>query len=100
MKKEGVVLEDAAVDIERGMDFYHSIEEGLDLYFSRSVFGDIQNLGNYFGTHRTHFGYFRSLCSRFPYAIYYRDRGSIRQIVAVLDLRQDPRMIRNQLATR
>lgn len=100
MKKEVLVLAEAALDIERGVDFYNLIDPGVGIYFGESVVGDIRKLGEYFGKHRTHFGCFRALCSRFPYAIYYRDRGKVRQIIAVLDLRRDPKWIRSQLASR
>lgn len=100
MKKEVFVLEEAAADIEAGMDFYDLIEAGVGLYFRDSMVADIRRLGFYFGAHRIHLGFCRVLCSKFPYAIYYRDFEELRQIVAVLDLRREPEWIRNQLAAR
>ena len=47
-----------------------------------------------------HLGYFRALSSRFPYAIYYRDKDGTRQVVAVLDLRRSPEWARDQLTRR
>jgi plasmid stabilization system protein ParE len=70
------------------------------LYFSDSIIADLRRLGVYFGEHRIHLGFFRALSSRFPYAIYYRDKDDFRQVVAVLDLRRSPEWIRDQLTER
>ena len=90
----------AACDIELGINFYNAIEDGVGLYFRDSIIADIRRLGIYFGEHRIHLGFFRALSSRFPYAIYYREREGTRQVVAVLDLRRKPGWIRDQLTTR
>lgn len=82
MKKNVIVLPEAAADIERGIDFYDSIEDGVGRYFRDSIVTDIRRLGVYFGEHRIHLGFFRALASRFPYAIYYREREEVRQLVA------------------
>ena len=100
MKRNVVVLAEAANDIERGIDFYNSIENGIGLYFRDSIIADLRRLGLYFGEHRIHLGFFRALSSRFPYAIYYRDKDDIRQVVAVLDLRRSPKWIRETLTER
>lgn len=100
MKKHIVVLAEAASDIERGIDFYNSIEDGVGRYFRDSMIAELRHLGLYFGKHRIYLGFFRALSSRFPYAIYYRDKGDIRQVVAVLDLRRSPKWIRETLAGR
>ena len=100
MKRNVVVLAEAANDIERGIDFYNAIEDGVGLYFRDSIIADLRRLGLYFGEHRIHLGYFRALSARFPYAIYYRDKESVRQVVAVLDLRRSPKWIRETLIER
>ena len=100
MNMNVVVLAEAASDIERGIDFYEAIELGVGLYFRDSIISDLRRLGVYFGQHRTHHGYFRALSSRFPYAIYYRDKDGVRQVVAILDLRRSPEWIQNQLTGR
>ena len=100
MRKQVVVLSEAASDIEQGMGFYEMIEQGVGSYFRDSIIADLRRLGLYFGEHSVHFGFFRALSLRFPYAIYYRDQGEIRQVVAVLDLRRDPDWIRDQLVSR
>ncbi|MEX1114774.1 MAG: hypothetical protein WEB53_05965 [Akkermansiaceae bacterium] len=100
MRQEVVVLSEAASDIEQAMNFYDLIEDGVGLYFRDSIIADLRRLGLYFGEHAVHFGFFRALSSKFPYAIYYRDQGSVRQVVAVLDLRRNPDWIRDQLTSR
>jgi hypothetical protein len=100
MTKKVIVLTEAAADIERGMDFYDVIEDGIGQYFRDSIIADIRRLGIYFGEHRRHFGFFRVLATRFPYAIYYRDINDTRQVIAVLDLRRSPDWLREQLAER
>ena len=100
MRKNVVVLAEAAFDIEKGIDFYDAIEDGVGLYFRDSIIADLRRLGLYCGEHRIHLGFFRALSARFPYAIYYRDKDETRQVVAVLDLRRSPDWIRNQLTAR
>jgi len=100
MKRNVVVLAEAANDIERGIDFYNAIEDGVGRYFRDSILADLRRLGVYFGEHRIHLGFFRALSSRFPFAIYYRDKDDIRQAVAVLDLRRSPKWIRETLTER
>ena len=45
MKKTVVVLEEAASDIERGIDFYNTIEDGVGRYFRDSIIADLRRLG-------------------------------------------------------
>ena len=40
MNKNVVVLEEAASDIERGIDFYNAINDGVGLYFRDSIIAD------------------------------------------------------------
>ena len=100
MRRDVVVLSEAASDIEKAMNFYDLIEDGVGSYFRDTIIADLRRLGLYFGEHAVHYGFFRALSSRFPYAIYYRDQGEIRQVVAVLDLRRNPEWIRDQLSSR
>ncbi len=100
MKKDVVVLAEAASDIERGIDFYNAIEDGVGLYFRDSIIADLRRLQVYFGEHRIHLGYFRALSAKFPYTIYYRENDGTRQVIAVLDLRRSPESLREQLGER
>lgn len=100
MSKRVVVLEEAARDIEAGIDFYEAAEPGVGAYFRDTIVAEIRRLAHHFGEHAIHFGFHRALSARFPYAIYYRDDESIRTIVAVLDLRRNPRWVRGELSER
>ncbi len=44
MKKNVVVLAEAASDIERGIDFYNAIKDGADLYFQDSIIRASRNM--------------------------------------------------------
>jgi hypothetical protein len=100
MTRHLVVLSQAAVDIEAGIDFYNGIEAGVGTYFKYSIMSDIRRVGSFFGQHAIHFGFHRALSDRFPFAIYYRDRENLRQVVAILDMRRDPASIKRQLLAR
>jgi len=70
----------------------------LGEYFFDSLFSDIDSLTLYGGIHPTFFGYHRMLSKRFPYAIYYRmEEESVVVVWRVLDLRRNPRKIRQSL---
>jgi len=66
------ILESAYNDIYSAQQFYEQQSEGLGKYFQNSIFTDIDALHFYAGIHSKHYGYFRALSSRFPYAIYYQ----------------------------
>ena len=98
--KQVVVLADAAEDIEAARDFYESQETGVGEYCVDSLLADIRSLSLFSGIHPIHFGLHRMLASRFPFAIYYRERGDKTQVLAVLDLRRNPSWTRKELRTR
>lgn len=100
MSRRIVVLAEAAADIEHAVDFYNRIEPGVGSYFRDSIISELRRLGLYFGQHPVHAGAHRALTARFPFAIYYREREQLRQVIAVLDMRRDPEWIRRQLASR
>lgn len=101
MRTNQVVLLDQAVDdLEIGRDFYDIQEQGVGLYYVTSLLSDISSLHLYSGIHPTHFGFHRMLSKRFPFAIYYKVVSNMTQVVAVLDMRQNPRSIRAALKSR
>ena len=95
-----VVLAEAAEDIENARDFYDAQEIGVGDYFADSLLADIESLVLFHGIHLRQYGFFRMLAHRFPFGIYYRDVENETQVVAVLDLRQDPNWIRQELTKR
>jgi len=95
-----VVLAEAAEDIETARDFYDAQDPGVGDYCADSLLADIESLALFHGIHFRQFGFFRMLAHRFPFGIYYRDMENETQVFAVLDLRQDPNWIRQELTTR
>ena len=87
----------ALADLREGFHFYERTEPGLGTYFLDSLYSDIDSLQLYAGLHTVHFGKFRLLSDRFPYAIYYEVRESVAFVRAVLDLRRDPSWITRKL---
>ena len=100
MRRQVAVLNEAAADIENAIDFYDGIEDGVGAYFRDSIISDLRRLGLHLGKHAIHFGFHRALAHRFPFAIYYRDRGDRREVVAILDMRRDPKRLKGVLKSR
>lgn len=84
-------------DLAAGRDFYAAQQDGLGAYFLDTLFSDIESLLLHAGLHERHFGFFRALSRRFPYAIYYRLNGDIIEVWRVLDCRQNPARTRTAL---
>lgn len=91
------ILSSAYNDLKRGRMFYEKQAENLGEYFFDSLFSDIDSLILYAGIHFKHFGYFRMLSKRFPYAIYYKIEEDEIVVWRVLDCRQDPKKTKKQL---
>ena len=85
------ILSLAVDDLQAGRDFYEHQQAGLGAYFLDTLYSDIEALLLHAGIHARHFGYFRSLSKRFPYAIYYKLRDEDVEIWRVLDCRQKPK---------
>lgn len=91
--KNIVALEDIALDLKIAEEFYENQSIGLGGYFKNSIISDIESLWLYGGIHSKVFGLYRLLSKRFPYGIYYEIKDEIVIVVAVLDLRQNPKNI-------
>ena len=91
------ILSSAVEDLHAGRLFYEKQGEGLGDYFLDSLFSDIDSLALYAGIHRKVFGYYRLLAKRFPYAVYYTLEEDVVVVTRVLDLRRDPKRIRESL---
>lgn len=92
------ILDEAEKDLVNGFAFYERQSKGLGDYFLDSIFSDVESLHLYAGIHALHFGYHRLLAKRFPFAIYYRVQNDVVRVYAILDCRQNPAWIRDQLA--
>lgn len=66
------ILASAKQDLKDGYHFYDEQNKGLGSYFIDTLYSDIDSLLVNHGVHQEHFGYFRLLSKRFPFAIYYK----------------------------
>jgi hypothetical protein len=98
--KNVIVLADATHDLEQARRFYEEQEADLGAYCVSSVLADLDLLSSISGIHSRHFGYHRMIGTHFPFGIYYREHGDETVVVAILDLRRDPKWIRKQLRRR
>ena len=87
----------ALADLRVGFRFYEKQQTGLGGYFLDSLYSDIDSPLLYAGIHSQHFGKYRILSDRFPYAVYYERREDLIMVRAVLDLRRDPSWISQKL---
>ena len=91
------LLQSALDDLERGRRFYSRHGHGVGEYFLDSLFSDIDSLLLYAGIHPKSFGYHRLLSGRFPFAVYYVIEDEVVIVYRILDLRQNPDSIRDDL---
>ncbi len=98
--RQVLVLNEVAEDLEEGRNFYDEKEPGIGDYFFDCIISDIESLLIYAGIHTKHFGFYRMLANRFPFAIYYTLLVDIAIVAAVLDMRRKPSLIRKKLINR
>lgn len=91
------ILDTAINDLYEGRLFYDTLDPNLGEYFYDSLFADIDSLVLYAGIHEKHYGFYRLLSKRFPYAIYYTKDDKTILVFRVLDLRKNPSLIKNEL---
>lgn len=92
------VLRSARRTVADGIRFYEGQEAGLGSYFLNSIMSDLRSLNIYAGVHQKYDNfYYRMVCKRFPYSIYYRREGMDVQVYAVLDDRRDPEATKSVL---
>jgi len=92
------ILDQAEHDLINGCRFYESQRAGLGDYFLDSLSSDIDSLILYAGVHSIHYGYYRLLSRRFPYAVYYKISEDVINVWAILDCRRDPVGIEKRLS--
>jgi hypothetical protein len=91
------LTEEARQDLLSGKAFYDGLQPGVGSWFFDSLISDIESLCIYAGVHERHFGTYRLLARRFPYAIYYQLDDSNITVVAVLPMRRSPTWLQQQL---
>ena len=92
-----IVTELAHEDLQKAKDFYDEQALYLGDYFIDSMFVDLESLCFYGGIHEQHFGYFKMLAKRFPFAIYYDIEEENIVVHAILDTRQNPSSVESRL---
>lgn len=86
------ILRSAKRTVADGIAFYERQETGLGSYFLNSIMSDLRSLNIYAGVHQKYDdSYYRMVCTRFPYSIYYRKEASNVDVYAVLDDRREPK---------
>ena len=101
MNRRSVFLHEAALsDLEEGKAFYEGLETGVGSYFRDSLIADLESLKFFAGIHAKHFGFYRMLAKRFPFAIYYDITDTEVTVYAVLDMRREPSWNRENLSKR
>lgn len=92
------ILRSARNTILDGIRFYERQERGLGAYFLNSIMSDLRSLKIYGGVHQKYStSFYRMVCTKFPYSIYYQKKESNVDVIAVLDDRRDPERARNVL---
>jgi hypothetical protein len=98
--REILVLDEAVLDLDTGRLFYDEREFGVGDYFIDCLLSDIGSLKLYGGIHSVHFGYYRLMSKRFPFAVYYEIEGEVVRVIAILNMRMNPNSIRSSLIDR
>ena len=98
--KDVIAIEEVKDDFDMGERFYENQAFGLGPYFRDCLLSDIESLRLYAGIHSKHFGIYRMLSKKFPYAIYYDIQNAFAIVIAVLDMRRNPTFIRTKLINR
>ena len=98
--REVHALAQVSEDLLIAREFYDRVEIGLGNYFKDSILAQISSLCFYAGIHQKHNGYYRLLGNPFPFAIYYDIIDDKVIVVAVIDMRRDPKSIAQQLEQR
>lgn len=67
------ILRSARRTVADGIRFYERQETGSGSYFFSSIMSDLRSLNIYAGVHQKYNdSYFRMVCTKFPYSIYYQ----------------------------
>ena len=81
--------------------FYETRQVGLERYFKQCIIEDIGSLASFAGIHRkAAHDFHRVLMKRFPFFVYYRVRGELVIVAAVIDCRRNPELIDSLLRAR
>ena len=96
------ITEYAKNDLKIAYEFYDFQKTGLGKYFLDIILSEIELLEVYGCLHQKIFGYHRMISKKFPFGIYYEcdKKEKIIYIIAILDLRKNPKSIEKYLQKR
>ena len=95
------IRNEAEVDLADAAQFYEDQEKGLGAWFVDKIFFEINDvLGQVAGVHRKRHGLHCFISARFPFGVYYRMEDGKACVHAILDLRQNPRVLNRILRKR
>lgn len=98
--REVRMMEEAVSDLKAGREFYDEHGEEVGDYFFEAILNDMGELRLYAGIHSIRHKWHRLLSRRFPYAIYYEYDDVEVRVVAILDMRRNPRWVTASLRAR
>lgn len=99
-KRKIRLMDEARQDLHAGKSFYDSLQQGVGDWFRDSLIADIESLHIHAGVHEVHFGFYRMLAKRFPYAVYYSLDSEYITVVAVLPMRRSTEWLTKQFPER
>lgn len=91
------ILSSGRRDLVAGKEFYDYQGREVGNYFFESVSEDVDSLQKFGGIHSKHYGLHRMLATHFPFGIFYEKRGEEIIVFRILDLRKNPKSIREAL---
>ncbi len=92
----------ALQDLTNAARFWEKQQAGLGSEFLDELNAELQSLAVTGGIHAKQGNYHRAVISgRFPYySVFYRINGEVLDVVALVDIRRDPRWVRSFLTKR
>lgn len=92
-----VILQSAEEDLAEGWHFYEDQEAGAGDYFLSEALASIRGLSNTCSLHPARGIFRRMLLKKFHCGVYYTVTAENILIYRILDLRRDPKWLRQQL---
>lgn len=93
------ISSDAEYDIEQAYCFYERQSRGLGSRFTTEIYSEIESLGWKAGIHSKEYGRLCLLCDRYPFGVFYEVENDEAIVLAVLDLRRDPKWLSRRLSS-
>jgi plasmid stabilization system protein ParE len=92
-----IVRESVYEDLRETVLFYEAQEKGVGQAYLACMFGEIDQLANFAGTHGRSGKFYRAIVQKHHTAIFYILTEDLLDIRRVIDLRRHPKWIRHEL---